>query len=107
VKTFFTSLAAIEEQRIASGRPYREFLRVPSMSAGLYVLPVGAVDHQKPHREDEIYYVIRGRARYKAGMEDKEVAAGSVIFVAAEVGHHFYDITEHLEALVFFSPAET
>jgi quercetin dioxygenase-like cupin family protein len=70
-------------------------------------LPVGAVDHQKPHREDEIYYVIRGRARFQAGPDDKEVSAGSVLFVAAEIGHRFYDITEELEALVFFAPAET
>jgi hypothetical protein len=30
-----------------------------------------------------------------------------VIFVAAEVGHRFYDIEEELAALVFFAPAET
>jgi quercetin dioxygenase-like cupin family protein len=107
VKTLFASLPEIAEQRSQSGRPYREFLRVPAMSAGLYVLPAGAPDHQKPHREDEIYYVIRGRARFKAGAEDREVSAGSVIFVAAEVGHRFYDITEELEILVFFAPAET
>jgi quercetin dioxygenase-like cupin family protein len=107
VKTAFASLPEIEEQRANSGKPYREFLRVPAMSAGLYVLPVGGVDHQKPHREDEIYYVIRGRARFKAGPEDREVSAGSVIFVAAEVGHRFYDITEELTVLVFFAPAES
>lgn len=107
MKTHFTTLAAIEEQRTASGRPYREFLRVPVMSAGLYVLPVGSTDHQKPHREDEIYYVIRGRARFQAGPEDKEVSGGSVIFVAAEVGHRFHDISEELSVLVFFAPAET
>ena len=77
------------------------------MSAGLYVLPAGGADHQKPHREDEIYYVIRGRARFETGSEDREVSGGSVIFVAAEIGHRFYDITEELEVLVFFSPAET
>jgi len=107
VKTFFDSLAEIEEQRAASGKAYREFLRVPAMSAGLYVLPAGATDPQKPHREDEIYYVIRGRGRFKAGSEDREVSAGSVIFVAAEVGHRFYDITEELTVLVVFAPAET
>jgi quercetin dioxygenase-like cupin family protein len=107
VKTFFTTLYAIEEQRTESGRPYREFLRVPAMSAGFYVLPAGATDHQKPHREDEIYYVLRGRARFQAGPEDKEVSAGSVIFVAAEIGHRFYDISEELAVLVFFAPAET
>jgi quercetin dioxygenase-like cupin family protein len=107
VKTVFASLPEIAEQRAQSGRPYREFLRVPAMSAGLYVLPAGGTDHQKPHREDEIYYVIRGRARFKAGPEDREVSGGSVIFVAAEIGHRFYDITEELAVLVFFAPAET
>ncbi len=107
MKTLFASLPEIAEQRARSGKPYHEFLRVPAMSAGFYVLPAGATDHQKPHREDEIYYVIRGRARFKAGFEDREVSAGSVIFIAAEVGHRFYDITEELEVLVFFAPAET
>lgn len=107
MKTIFASLAAIEEQRAESGKLYREFMRVPAMSAGLYVLGAGAVDHQKPHREDEIYYVLRGRARFKAGMEDREVSGGDVIFVAAEVGHRFYDIAEELAVLVVFAPAET
>jgi len=107
MKTFFASLPEIAGQRTQSGRPYREFLRLPAMSAGLYVLPAGGTDHQKPHREDEIYHVVRGRARFKAGFEDREVSAGSVIFVAAEVGHRFYDIAEELEVLVFFAPAET
>jgi quercetin dioxygenase-like cupin family protein len=107
VKTLFASLPEIAEQRAQSGKSYHEFLRIPAMSAGLYVLTAGGTDHQKPHREDEIYYVVRGRARFKAGFEDREVSAGSVIFVAAEVGHRFYDITEELAVLVFFAPAET
>ncbi|HVI11079.1 MAG TPA: cupin domain-containing protein [Candidatus Binatia bacterium] len=107
MKTFFATLAEVAEQQARSGRPYREFLRVPAMSAGLYVLPAGSVDHQKPHREDEIYYVLRGKARFKAGSEDREVGAGSILFVAAEVGHRFYDVSEDLELLVFFAPAET
>lgn len=77
------------------------------MSAGLYVLAAGATDHQRPHREDEVYYVLRGRARFSAGAEDREVSEGGVIFVAAEVGHRFYDIRQELVVLVLFSPAET
>ena len=103
----FASLPEIDEQRAQTGKSYREFLRVPAMSAGLYVLPAGGTDLQNPHREDEIYYVVRGRARFKAGSEDREVAVGSVIFVAAEVEHRFYDVTEELALLVFFAPAET
>ncbi len=111
MKALFASLPEIEEQRAQSGKPYREFLRVPAMSAGLYVLSAGATDLQRPHHEDEIYYVVRGRARFKAAFDGKEehrdVSAGNVIFVAAEVVHHFYEIKEELAVLVFFAPAET
>jgi mannose-6-phosphate isomerase-like protein (cupin superfamily) len=107
VKTFFASLREIEEQRTRSGKLYREFLRVPAMSAGLYVLPAGGTDLQRPHHEDEMYYVVRGRAHFRAGDDDREVSAGSVMFVAAEVEHRFYDVTEELAVLVFFAPAES
>jgi quercetin dioxygenase-like cupin family protein len=103
----FAKITAIDLQRAQSGKLYREFLRVPAMSAGLYVLPAGATDSQRPHHEDEMYYVIRGRARFRAGEEDGEISPGSVLFVAAEVNHHFYDITEELAVLVFFAPAES
>ena len=107
MKTLIATLPEIEKQRDESGKPYREFLRVPAMSSGLYVLAAGATDMQKPHHEDEIYYVIRGRARFKADHQDREVFPGSVIFVAAEVEHRFYDVREELAVLVFFAPAES
>ncbi len=107
MKTLFATMAETERQRAVSGKLYREFLRVPTMSAGLYVLPTGGIDPQRPHREDEMYYVVRGKARFRAGDKDGEVAAGSVLFVAAEVEHRFYDIVEELAVLVFFAPAES
>ena len=76
------------------------------MSAGIYVLAAGATDPQKPHHEDELYHVVRGRARMQVGSEHADVSAGSIIFVEAEREHRFYDITEELEVLVFFAPAE-
>lgn len=97
----------IDRERARSGKLYREFLRVPAMSAGLYVLAAGAADPQRPHHEDEVYYVIRGRARFRAAAQDQEVSAGSVLFVAAQVEHRFYDISEELAVLVFFAPAES
>jgi quercetin dioxygenase-like cupin family protein len=107
VRAWFTNVAEIDRQRSESGKLYREFLRVPAMSAGLYGLPVGAADPQRPHQQDEMYYVIRGRARFRADQQDQEVRAGSVLFVAAEVEHHFYDIVEELAVLVLFAPAES
>ena len=105
MKHFF-QIDDLAHERAAKGKPYLEFLRVPEMSAGIYVLPAGGTDSQKPHREDEVYFVVRGQARMKVGTEDAEVSSGSIIFVEAEAEHRFYDIREELEILVFFAPAE-
>jgi mannose-6-phosphate isomerase-like protein (cupin superfamily) len=102
----FFHIDDLSRRRAGSGKPYIEFLRVPAMSAGVYVLPKGGTDAQKPHGEDEMYYVVRGLARMRNGSEDAAVAAGSVIFVEAKLEHRFYDIEEELELLVFFAPAE-
>ena len=89
-----------------SGEPYLEFLRVPSLSVGLYVLAAGASDPQQPHTEDEVYHVVSGKGHIRVGAEDRAVGAGTVVFVEAGVDHRFYDIEEDLEVLVFFAPAE-
>lgn len=93
-------------QRANSGKLYLEFLRVPAMSLGLYVLPAGGVDPQKPHIEDEAYYVLSGRSQIFVGGEDRPVQPGSIIFVAAGVEHRFHSIIDELQILVFFAPAE-
>jgi mannose-6-phosphate isomerase-like protein (cupin superfamily) len=103
----FSRISDLLAEREQRGKRYLEFLRVPAMSAGVYVLAAGATDPQKPHHEDEMYYVVRGRARMRSGDEDQAVEQGSVIFVAAHVEHRFYDIAEELVVLVFFAPAET
>ncbi len=90
----------------AAGRLYHEFLRVPAMSGGLYVLPAGGTDPQAPHGEDEVYVVVAGRARLTVGDEERAVAAGSVAYVPARVPHRFHDIEQDLRVLVFFAPAE-
>ena len=87
----------------AAGEPWMEFLRVPALSAGLYVLAPGAWDHQSPHEEDEVYYVLAGRASFEAGDGRKDVRGGSIIYVAARQAHRFTNITEELRVLVFFA----
>jgi mannose-6-phosphate isomerase-like protein (cupin superfamily) len=106
MKHFYES-SELLKQRAERGRLYLEFLRVSTMSAGVYVLPAGGTDPQQPHQEDEMYYVVRGRGRMRVGSEDQAVAAGSVIFVEARAEHRFHDIEEELVVLVFFAPAES
>jgi mannose-6-phosphate isomerase-like protein (cupin superfamily) len=104
-KTFY-DLPSISAERAQAGKLYHEFLRVPAMSAGVYVLAAGATDPQKPHNEDELYYIVRGRAKMVVASDEQVVKAGSMIFVPAKVEHRFFDIAEELEVLVVFAPAE-
>lgn len=106
-ETGFFLMSELEKKRAQAQKKYLEFLRVAAMSAGVYVLAAGSADAQSPHKEDEMYYVLRGRARMRAGSEDQPVGEGSVIFVGAGVEHRFYDISEELIVLVFFAPAES
>lgn len=101
------SLPELSEARRAGGRPYHEFLRSAALSAGLYELPAGGIDHQLPHREDEVYVVMAGRALFTANGAEQAVSTGSVLYVAAEVEHRFHSITENLQVLVLFAPPET
>ena len=99
-------LVHLIDRQTQSGQDYLEFLRVPSLSAGLYMLAAGAVDTQEPHTEDEIYYVISGRGFIQVDQESRPVEAGSLVFVKANVEHRFHTITEDLRVLVIFAPAE-
>ena len=93
----------LEARRREGADPWLEFLRVPSLRAGLYVLPAGGVDLQTPHAEDEIYVILSGRGRFTADGEDRAVSAHDVLFVAKEVEHRFHAIEEDLSVAVVFA----
>jgi mannose-6-phosphate isomerase-like protein (cupin superfamily) len=98
---FVELLAQLGEKR------YHEFLRIPAMSAGVYVLPPGGLDSQTPHNQDEIYYVVRGNAKMRLGREERSISKGDVIFVEKNLEHRFFAIEEELVLLVIFAPAES
>ena len=99
-------LAELITQRETNNKLYLEFLKVPDLSMGLYVLPAGGTDLQSPHTEDEVYYMVSGRAQIKVAGEDRAVQAGSIVYVAKNVEHRFHSIEEELTVIVFFAPAE-
>jgi mannose-6-phosphate isomerase-like protein (cupin superfamily) len=100
-------LSEVEQEQSASGSAYREFLRRPSVSMGLYMLPAGGQDAQHPHDADEVYVVRSGRARLQVEDETFDVGPGSVVSVDRGRDHHFLDIAEDLVVLVVFAPPET
>ena len=99
-------LAQLIEEHAHSKRLFLEFLKVPDLSMGVYVLPKGGKDPQSPHTEDEAYYVISGKAVIEVAGADHSVQAGSIVYVAKNIKHHFHSIDEDLTVLVFFAPAE-
>ena len=102
-----SKLDDLRATRAERGVDAHEFLRVPAMSLMLYELEAGAEDTQAPHAEDEVYYVISGRAQFEAGGERRPVEPGDTIFVEARAPHRFVEIAEDLSLLVVFAPAYT
>jgi mannose-6-phosphate isomerase-like protein (cupin superfamily) len=95
------------QPRDADGHGYVDFFASNKLSVGLAIWPKGKPDRQKPHLEDEVYYVISGRASIQVAGEDRLVKAGSLVFVASGVDHHFHSIEEDLRVLVFWAPPYT
>ena len=90
-------------QRAQLDGPYLPFLNESSLSMGIYELEVGATDKQNPHDQDEVYYVLEGKATIKVEGELIPVKKGSTVFVKAHANHSFIDIEDTLKLLVFFS----
>jgi len=99
-------LDQVISQHLDAKKLYLEFLKVPDLSMGLYVLPAGGTDPQSPHTEDEVYYVVSGKAQILVAEENREVQSGSIVYVEKNVAHRFHSIEEELTLLVFFAPAE-
>ncbi len=100
-------MEALLEKHRAGERAYSTFLQVSALHAGIYTLGARAVDSQGAHGEDEIYYVLKGRAKLRSKTPDRDVRPGSVIYVKAGEEHRFTEITEDLELLVLFSTGPT
>ena len=98
-------LMDVVDELQAHGQPYYEFLRRDSLSVGLYHLAAGEPDRQRPHSEDEVYYVLSGEGAIEIDGERTPVRPGSVIFVEKAVEHRFLDYDEGLTVLVIFAPA--
>ena len=96
-------LAELEAQRAKSGEDWLPFFKVSTLRTGLYVLPAKGVDNQTPHKEDEIYHILRGKAVLNVDGTDHPVEPGAILYVRAGIPHHFHSITEELEVFVFFA----
>jgi mannose-6-phosphate isomerase-like protein (cupin superfamily) len=100
------ALNAVAEAQSSSAVAYREFLRRPGFSMGMYLLPAGSKDAQHPHTADEVYIVQGGRAQLEVEGNTVDVGPGDVVSVDRGRDHHFLNISEDLAVLVIFAPPE-
>jgi quercetin dioxygenase-like cupin family protein len=51
-----------------------------------------------------VYFVLGGRAVFRASGREQAVAPSTILFVERAAEHRFVGITEDLTVLVFFAP---
>ena len=64
------------QPRDSEGHGYIDFFASDKLSVGLSVWARGSADRQRPHLEDEVYYVVSGRATIRVANEQRAVKAG-------------------------------
>lgn len=79
-----------------------EFIRSPALSCMVYRLPAGSSDMQAPHLEDEVYFVVSGRAKVRIAGQEREVRPGNILFIRSTLDHSFFDIEEDLTVVAVF-----
>jgi mannose-6-phosphate isomerase-like protein (cupin superfamily) len=75
-------------------------LRHGSMKVGLYA-PQN-IDSQSPHKQDELYIVIRGEGDFIKREERISFKAGDVMFVEAGAEHRFENFSNDFATWVIF-----
>jgi mannose-6-phosphate isomerase-like protein (cupin superfamily) len=94
-----------EFAKLAAGQDdFAHFFATDRLSLTVVRWLAGTVDDQTPHAEEEVYYVVRGSGQVTVAGQTMPVSPGSVVCVGARVAHHFHDIVEDLEVLVFWAP---
>jgi mannose-6-phosphate isomerase-like protein (cupin superfamily) len=83
---------------------YRELVRSAYLSTGVYELPAFSRDHQTPHADDEIYYVLSGTSEIMLDEASHQAEPGMLIYVPAGLPHLFHQITADLRVLAVFAP---
>src|SRR5918995_5460532 len=86
------------------GHDFAEFFRSSTLSLTVACWPAGSMDDQEPHTEDEVYYVVSGRARLRVAEEDAAVGTGSIVYVAAGGGDRLHPHPGGPGVICFLAP---
>lgn len=82
------------------GKPFLVAYERGTLSVELFA-PRG-VDTQQPHKQDEVYVVVRGTGEFQAAGARYRFGPGDLLFVPAGVAHRFEDFSDDLAVWVIF-----
>ena len=60
------------------------------------------VDTQTPHKQDEIYVIIKGNSTFFRSGERVNCSSGDILFVPAGMEHRFENFSDDFETWVIF-----
>jgi mannose-6-phosphate isomerase-like protein (cupin superfamily) len=85
------------------GERFTEAFARGSLAVELYAPK--AIDPQKAHTRDEVYFVVSGSGEFVVAGERARFVAGDALFVAAGVEHRFEIFTaDFVTWVVFYGP---
>ncbi len=93
---------AVRRRLSAGSGGYEIVHRSPGLEVGVYVLVAPEPDHQEPHEDDELYFVLEGRGTLTVEGEEIAMTEGQAAFVPAGAEHRFTGY-EGLSLLVTFA----
>jgi mannose-6-phosphate isomerase-like protein (cupin superfamily) len=93
----------IESGRLPNDNAWNPFVKCPSMTFGLYMLPKPLNgDSALVHLWDEVNLVSHGKGKFQVNKSVMNVEPGDIIFVRKGVGHYFHTLLTDLDILIFF-----
>jgi len=96
----FTEAEALAKLPGAAGERFTVLFRHGTLSIELYA--PRATDPQSPHRQDEVYVVVRGKGMFVNGDRRHPFGPGDLLFVPAGVTHRFEEFSDDLSVWVIF-----
>ena len=95
-------------EKIKDGKNFfHTFINRDTLATGVLVLQPGEKDTQKPHENDEVYFVLKGNGFLKIKEKDYPISKNKMYFVGKKTKHYFHGNSQELVVLYFFGGPDT
>lgn len=91
---------AVQQLSVEKVQKFTILMQHGTMKVEYYV--PGKVDHQTPHKQDELYIIASGNARFYRNGEYITCKKSDVLFVPAGLEHRFEEISDDFATWVIF-----